>query len=566
MRIRFGLVSIVAVLATAACEEAGQVSSPTSPSPLTSTELTPTVTSSETAMWPGTEVFGGAPDIDEIPEFLPGSEQLSVEALGVLVAKRSSDSQPTPSLHGRSVQSEDASPTARVALKRLKVKSADNSLRVGDTTTVTAEAHYDDGSKEMVTPTWSSRNPTVATVSETGKVTAIAVGTVRIRASYGGKNPSVKITVAAAVQVQRLEISAKKRKLSVGQSTTVKAVAYYPDGSKEDVTPSWSSTKPAVATVSAVGKVTAVSEGTTRIRAQYGGKRPTLKITVGAAAKVTRLTLTAGASSIRVGQSTTVSAMAHYSDGTKKQVTPNWSSANPGVATVSAVGRVKGIAVGTARIRASYEGKNPSIRITIKPEGPKRRFGPGQHLVGIDIAAARYFSSPSYGCYWERQRGLGGTLSDIIANDFIGYNAGQWIVDVRASDKAFEADSDCGTWNTSRRGGTRTTIRQGLWLVGKQIRPGTYRANVSYGCYWSRRRNFTGRISGIISNDFVSSGGIKYVTIKASDAGFETDDDCGTWTRISGVVAAPNDSRAQSSVDIENNRSMYWNAMGFVPR
>ena len=110
-------------------------------------------------------------------------------------------------------------------------------------------------------------------------------------------------------------------------------------------------------------------------------------------------------------------------------------------------------------------------------------------------------------------------MGDIIANGFIGFNAGQWIVDIRSSDKAFETDSDCGTWNRTRRGGNQAMITPGLWLVGKQIRAGTYRANASYGCYWERRRNFNGELSGIISNDFVSSSGTQYVEINASDKG-----------------------------------------------
>src|SRR5262245_54172650 len=44
------------------------------------------------------------------------------------------------------------------------------------------------------------------------------------------------------------------------------------------------------------------------------------------------------------------------------------------------------------------------------PSGPRTSFGNGQWLVGADIAAGRYFADPASGCYWERQRGLGGSL------------------------------------------------------------------------------------------------------------------------------------------------------------
>src|SRR5262249_1998749 len=64
------------------------------------------------------------------------------------------------------------------------------------------------------------------------------------------------------------------------------------------------------------------------------------------------------------------------------------------------------------------------------PAGPKTSFADGKFIVGTNIAPGRYFSGPPSGCYWERESGLGGTFGEIISNDFIGFNAGQWIVDV----------------------------------------------------------------------------------------------------------------------------------------
>ena len=51
----------------------------------------------------------------------------------------------------------------------------------------------------------------------------------------------------------------------------------------------------------------------------------------------------------------------------------------------------------------------------------------------------------TYGCYFERQRGLSGTLDDIIANEFIQVDASQWIVDIKSSDVGFVSD-ECGIW------------------------------------------------------------------------------------------------------------------------
>ena len=157
-------------------------------------------------------------------------------------------------------------------------------------------------------------------------------------------------------------------------------------------------------------------------------------------------------------------------------------------------------------------------------------FGPGQYRVNVQIAAGRYYSDPSDGCYWERQRGFSGSSADIIANEFIGFDARQTIVDILPSDVGFETTAACGTWFTTPRQGPLASIQPGTWLVGTQLTPGLYYASTAPGCYWARLSNFTGN-SNIIDNDFVSDGGGQFVAIIASDTGFETTAACGVWSR-----------------------------------
>ena len=177
--------------------------------------------------------------------------------------------------------------------------------------------------------------------------------------------------------------------------------------------------------------------------------------------------------------------------------------------------------------------------------GPKTTFGSGQHLVGTDIAAGRYFSKPVDGCYWERLSGFSGNLADIIANESIGYDAGQEIVDILPTDSGFSNDAECGTWfDTPRGGASPTSILPGNWLVGSQVVPGTYRAQAAPGCYWERLRDFSGQLSGIIANDFVSEAGQQIVTIDGSETGFDADSDCGPWTRVSSLGRAAPSRRA----------------------
>jgi hypothetical protein len=80
--------------------------------------------------------------------------------------------------------------------------------------------------------------------------------------------------------------------------------------------------------------------------------------------------------------------------------------------------------------------------------------------------------------------------------------------------------------------------------------------NAGPGCYWARLSDFTGSLGGIIDNDFVSGGGQSLVTISASDAGFQTDADCGTWVPVSALVISDREKNPKDSEDLH----LTWSA------
>ena len=156
-------------------------------------------------------------------------------------------------------------------------------------------------------------------------------------------------------------------------------------------------------------------------------------------------------------------------------------------------------------------------------------FGSGVHRVGKDITAGTYRTRGSRtDCYWERLRGFSGDFDDIIANDF---SSGFQVVTIKGTDKGFRS-SRCGRWssNLSRVTASMTSFGQGTFIVGTDMRPGTYRSSRGADCYWERLRGFTGDFGQIIANDFRESGRA-IVTIKSTDKGFSSSR-CGTWTKI----------------------------------
>ena len=77
------------------------------------------------------------------------------------------------------------------------------------------------------------------------------------------------------------------------------------------------------------------------------------------------------------------------------------------------------------------------------------------------------------------------------------------------------------------------TFKDGIWEVGEDIAPGTYRTLGAEGCYWSRLRRLTGRQRDVIVDE--NTAGPAIVTIKRRDVGFESAR-CRSWTSDLGRI------------------------------
>ena len=196
--------------------------------------------------------------------------------------------------------------------------------------------------------------------------------------SCGGGNgatPTAPTSVTTRT-VTNVAVRATTTSLTVGATATVMARATYSDGKSAVIAPTWASSAPGVATISAfgpiddTGTVTAVAAGTTTITGTVGGQSGTVSITVTTPTPtptptVTGVSVSASATSLEVGATATVTATATYSDGTSAEVTPTWTSSAEGVATVSASGTVTAVAAGTATMTGTFGGQSDSVGITV---------------------------------------------------------------------------------------------------------------------------------------------------------------------------------------------------------
>ncbi len=188
---------------------------------------------------------------------------------------------------------------------------------------------------------WSSNDDSVATVSGTGKVKAIAPGTATFTVKVSGKTLQSHITVISGITDKNVVLELG------GWAGYVKTLKFSPNLGKVK----WTSSNSSIATVNSYGKVTAKEPGTTTITASVNGIKSTSKVTV---LKLSSKKLTLGL--------TDKKQLKVY--GTSDQV--RWYSNKKSVATVSSNGTITPVKPGKAIMIAECNGTELEAEVIIK--------------------------------------------------------------------------------------------------------------------------------------------------------------------------------------------------------
>lgn len=247
---------------------------------------------------------------------------------------------------------------------------ASTSLSEGQTLQLTAVARNQAGSAVAAAVAWSSSASTVATVSASGLVVAVAPGTAVVTATATLGSSSVTgtatITVAAVPVLSAVAITPATSSVQVGGTLQLSAAPTDQNGAAIAATVAWSSASPAVATVSSSGLVSGIGAGTASITAtaSAGGVTvsATRSITVAATPPVlTSVSISAPTTTVNAGQTLQLSAAALDQFGAPIAATLAWSSSNTSVATVSASGLVTGVAGGAANITVNATANSVTV-------------------------------------------------------------------------------------------------------------------------------------------------------------------------------------------------------------
>ncbi len=268
-------------------------------------------------------------------------------------------------------------PPSDPVLQSIEVITDTTMVVVGGELRLRAEGTYDNDTTERLTDdvTWTSSDPSVATVDDGGRVTAVVAGTADIEAQLGTVRGSVTITVTAS-PIRRIEVQPREVALVTGESQQVTAMATLADASTIDVTAfvTWSSDNTAVATVEG-GLVTAVAAGEANISAVDPGTGISTGVRSAEVAVVdpepTDLEVTPDAVTLTIGTTEQLTAELTYDNGTTEDVTQTltWSSSNEEVATIDSAGLLTAIAPGVVTISARHapSGIRAVLRATVTP-------------------------------------------------------------------------------------------------------------------------------------------------------------------------------------------------------
>lgn len=260
-----------------------------------------------------------------------------------------------------------ASCTVTVASKVIAVQSitldqTKVEMTVGESLAFIATVKPDNATDKTVT--WKSSDANIASVDQSGIITAIGEGSATITAKAGDKEATCSVSVIIpVVPVESISLDYSSLPMEEGQTFTLTAKVK-PDNAT-DKTVTWESSDTDVATVNN-GVVTAVAVGTATITVKSVASEVKASCVITVSAKgiaVESITLNQTELTMYVGEFFTLTAVVMPDNATDKTIV--WSSSNEDVITVDQTGKLSAINEGSATVSAAAGGKSVVCIVTV---------------------------------------------------------------------------------------------------------------------------------------------------------------------------------------------------------
>ena len=295
----------------------------------------------------------------------------------ITVINNSTSNNPTtnPQVTTTSPQTTQSSSGVNVKLRGIVLNKTTLSLNVNEEELLTVSYNPSDATDKSII--WKSSDPSVATVSDKGRVKAVSVGTTTISAISNDGHYEAKCTLTVNENIGGGDLKLKNIRLSndrldmiMGTEKTLEIIYTPSNAANKDVI--WTSSDESVATV-ANGKIKALAVGTTKITvvSNDGGYEDKCYVRVYSNAPVENITFRNESETIYLGYSITLDTILTPEDSLLQN--PIWTSSDESVATVNN-GVVNALKVGVTTITVSDEKneKSASIVVTVIKKPPDK--------------------------------------------------------------------------------------------------------------------------------------------------------------------------------------------------
>ncbi len=224
------------------------------------------------------------------------------------------------------------------------------------------------------TLSWKSLNRSIIILdqdmeTEAAIVTGAGIGTAQVTATFKSFVDTARITVNP--HVYSVSVQPSFVDIYIDETDTLTATVKQ-DGTSINVPVVWLSLNTNIVTIDNAGSgsdpdqaiVTPVDTGTTSITATYSGVTDTVAVTV--KPHTYTVSVTPAGSSFFIGDTITLTATVVRDGNDTLNVTVDWKSSDPAVASVDSAGLVTGLEVGTVDITATYMGAVGTAVVDVK--------------------------------------------------------------------------------------------------------------------------------------------------------------------------------------------------------
>lgn len=257
-----------------------------------------------------------------------------------------------------------------VAVTEVRLDKSATTLVEGDTEELMATVMPENATDKGIE--WKSSDESVATVSQTGLVTALKEGSsaITVKTNDGGYSASCEVTVKKKViAVTGVKLSAASMTLREGEKGTLTATVEPANATNKNVE-WWTSDLDVVSVTSTSGgsngyvEARGAGKATVTVKTEDGEFSASCEITVEKKeVPVTGIAFEQSSLLLPVGNTYTLRAHVQPSNATDQDI--KWISNNEGVATVDQTGKVSAVAAGTADIRALLAGKFANCTVQV---------------------------------------------------------------------------------------------------------------------------------------------------------------------------------------------------------